>query len=281
MQVFERIEALKAYLKAERQKGKIIGFVPTMGALHAGHLSLLNILKPKADIIVSSVFVNPAQFNDASDLANYPRVLEKDRQMLEQQGCDVLFCPSEQEMYPQSSRLTMDFGQLERVMEGQYRPGHFNGVALVVSKLFHIVEPDLAVFGQKDLQQFLVIQQLCRDLFFNVELICAPIVREADGLAMSSRNRRLSAEKRPLATVFYKALTFAKEQLLSGQSVESVQSNIQNFCAAQQEIELEYFQIADSEDLNPVADIREHEQVSLCIAGYLDGIRLIDNIFLF
>jgi pantoate--beta-alanine ligase len=281
MQVFDDISALRDYLKAQRSQGKIIGFVPTMGALHEGHLSLVELLKPKVDLVVCSVYVNPAQFNDPEDLAKYPRVVAQDRLMLESQGCDLLFTPTDAQMYPQKPFTNFDFGHLERVMEGQYRPGHFNGVGLVVSKLFHIVEPDLAVFGQKDLQQFLIIQQMTKDLSFNVELICAPIIREADGLAMSSRNRRISAQMRPLAPVFYKALTLAKEKLLSGQSVTAVQQEVREFCQATEAAKLEYFEIVDSQNLKPVEDIQDHQQVSLCIAGYLDGIRLIDNIFLF
>lgn len=276
MELFESPLALLNYLKKERNSGKSIGFVPTMGALHDGHISLIQASNGENDLTVASIFVNPLQFNNKKDLELYPRNLEKDLEMLEKAGCNVVFFPSATEIYKDLPVLKLNFGKLEEVMEGQFRPGHFNGVAIVVSKLFHFVGPDKAYFGQKDLQQVCIIRQLVKDLSFPLTLVCCPILREKDGLAMSSRNTRLSSQNRPVASKIYEALQLAKKTLLS-EGIENTQKNVRNFLNQYKELELEYFEIADSETLEPVLNVKEHKQIALCIAVYLDGVRLIDN----
>lgn len=279
MHVFHTISSLKLFLSSQRLLGKSIGFVPTMGALHEGHLSLIRSAKNATDIAVCSIFVNPTQFNNSHDLAVYPRTLEADCALLEQADCDVVFAPNAEEMYPQLPNMTFDFGDLERVMEGAFRPGHFNGVGIVVSKLFHLVQPDKAFFGQKDLQQCAIVNRLVKDLSFDLEFIVCPTQREADGLAMSSRNRNLSPEQRSLAPILYKALQKGKELLNKGQSSVQVKHTIEESIGHIQGIELEYFEIADKDNLNPIEQLVPN-QTALCIAAYLGKTRLIDNILL-
>jgi pantoate--beta-alanine ligase len=223
--------------------------------------------------------VNPTQFNNPNDLIHYPRTISADRLLLEGADCDVLFLPDDQVMYPSKPRLKFDFGYLETVMEGKYRPGHFNGVAIVVSKLLHMVDPDAAYFGQKDLQQFAVIRQLAGDLSFPVQLVCCPVMREKDGLAMSSRNMRLTPDQRAVAPVLYRTLQLAHEWAMQ-MPVDAVQHAVAAHLANTPEIQLEYFEIVDSDSLQTVQDITLHQKVSLCIAAYLGSVRLIDNIFL-
>src|SRR5688500_4628457 len=196
MEIFKQIAPLQAYLKHLKLSGKSVGLVPTMGALHAGHISLINASKAENDVTVGSIFVNPIQFNNQNDLLKYPRTLNKDIELLEEAGCNVLFSPENTEMYPERSTVTLDFGPLDKIMEGEFRPGHFSGVALVVSKLFNIVKPDHAYFGQKDWQQFAIIQKLTEELNFDVSLRSIATLRESDGLALSSRNLRLDSEQR-------------------------------------------------------------------------------------
>jgi pantoate--beta-alanine ligase len=213
MLIFNTISEIQHYLKTQQRAGKKIGFVPTMGALHAGHISLIERAKTENDLVVCSIFVNPTQFNNPDDLKKYPRTLELDCKLLLSSGCDVVFAPSAEEMYPNLPHLRIDFGTFETVMEGKFRPGHFSGVGIVVSKLFNIVKPVKAYFGQKDLQQVAVIRRMVEELSFDLEIIPCPTWRETDGLAMSSRNSRLSAEARTLAPQIYKALNLAKAKL--------------------------------------------------------------------
>ena len=204
MQIFYSINTLQDYLKNQRRKGKSLGFVPTMGALHRGHLSLIEASKAENDLTICSIFVNPTQFNNPQDLAVYPRTLQADCEMLESVKCDVVFAPNAHDMYLTLPNLKFDFGDLERVLEGKFRPGHFNGVGIVVSKLFNIIQPDSAYFGQKDLQQCAIINRLVKDLSYNLKLNICPTQRETDGLAMSSRNRNLTPEQRKNAPEIYK-----------------------------------------------------------------------------
>ena len=208
MVIFKEIEPLKAFLDNKRGRDLSIGLVPTMGALHPGHLELVKASKKVNSLAVCSIFVNPTQFNNPSDLEKYPRSLDKDIELLNSVGCDVLFFPDKKEMYQKPSTIKFDFGQLDKVLEGEFRPGHFSGVALVVSKLFNIVNPTRAYFGQKDFQQFKIINRLVEELHFNIELICFPTLREADGLAMSSRNLRLTDDQRKTALIFFKSVPF-------------------------------------------------------------------------
>jgi pantoate--beta-alanine ligase len=227
MYVFTDIVSLQTHLRIRKEDGKKIGLVPTMGALHPGHLSLIHRAKQECETVVCSIYVNPTQFNNKNDLAKYPRTLESDRLLLEEANCDVAFIPDDTIMYPQPVNLIFNFGYLETVMEGKYRKGHFNGVGVVVSKLFHIINPDIAYFGQKDLQQFSIIRQLVSDLSFNILLICCPIMREADGLAMSSRNARLNTTQRAIAPVLHQTLQHARSWLKSNKPVWQVKQAVE------------------------------------------------------
>lgn len=279
MQVFHTIKSLQVFLNSERLAGKSVGIVPTMGALHNGHLSLIEASKKQNKLTVCSIFVNPTQFNNAQDLAVYPRTLEADCQMLESAGCDAVFAPSVEEMYPQLPNLKFDFGDLERVMEGQFRPGHFNGVGIVVSKLFNIVQPNNAYFGQKDLQQCAVINRLVKDLSFSLTLNICPTQRESDGLAMSSRNRNLSIEQRNLAPEIYKSLQQACDLLRNKKSGEEAKQFVTEYLSKIGGIDLEYFEISDFETLQPINQLLEGK-TALCIAAFMGKTRLIDNVII-
>lgn len=255
-----------------------IGFVPTMGALHAGHLSLINTAKAENDITICSIYVNPAQFNNPNDLAAYPVHLEKDTELLMAAGCDVLFCPAHSEMYPHQNNIRFDFGTLDKVLEGEFRPGHFSGVALVVSKLFNIVAPDRAYFGQKDFQQLKIVEKLVSDLNFNLSVRSVPIVREADGLAMSSRNARLTREQRSIATVFYESLKLAQQKIKQGEPMPEIVTAIRAFCESKTGVMLEYLTLADHNlSLIPSPTLGS----VLLIAGYIGEVRLIDNLIVY
>lgn len=280
MVIFNEIAPLKAFLKEKKQAGKSIGLVPTMGALHAGHLSIIDVSRRDNDVTVCSIYVNPTQFNNANDLRLYPRTLDKDTKSLEKVECDVLFYPNNSEMYKAPSLLKFDFAHLDKVMEGQFRPGHFSGVALVVSKLFNIVEPDNAYFGQKDWQQFTVISQLAEELKFNLQLHSIPTLRETDGLAMSSRNLRLDDAQRQSAIFFYTALNAAKKAFQDGQSVAEVKSMIESFASSHDGVRLEYFEVADSKNLNVLENVKAANRPIMCIAGFVGDVRLIDNMFI-
>jgi pantoate--beta-alanine ligase len=277
MKVFHHITPLRDYLREQRMAGKSIGFVPTMGALHAGHASLIETSRKANDLTVCSIFVNPIQFNNIEDLAKYPRTLDTDCALLEPAGCDVVFAPTAEEMYPEKALLKFDFGDLERVMEGAFRPGHFNGVGIVVSKLFNIVQPDRTYFGQKDLQQVAVVRRMMIDLGFQIELHPCPTLREADGLAMSSRNRNLLPENRPVASLIFKTLTQAQEKILVGETIETVKTFVSQAFAAEPKFNLEYFEISNTYTLQPVESKQPEGQNALCIAAFLGKVRLIDN----
>ena len=280
MQIFKEIAPLKAFLVEKRRMGQTVGFVPTMGALHEGHLSLIQASRNDNEITVSSIFVNPAQFNNPSDLEKYPRTPDTDIAMMEKVGCDALFFPDTRVMYEGESTLRFDFGNLEQVMEGKFRPGHFSGVALVVSKLFHIVEPDYAYFGQKDWQQFAIIRQLVRELKFNVQLKNVPTLREPDGLAMSSRNMRLTSTQRKKAAVLNQALVQASAMLIDGSTIDKVKMHVQHMLDNDREIKLEYFEVANSENLKLLNRVEDSVPIILCIAAFVGEVRLIDNMFL-
>lgn len=280
MQIFREIAPLKAFLVEKRRMGQTIGFVPTMGALHQGHLSLIHASKNENSITACSIFVNPAQFNNPADLHKYPRTPDTDAAMLEKAGCDILFFPDTKDLYETENILRFDFGHLDKVMEGAFRPGHFSGVALVVAKLFNIVEPDHAYFGQKDWQQFTIVHQLVRELKFDVKLNCVATMREADGLAMSTRNIRLTPDQRKNAIVLHQALTQACTMLTAGSAIVKVKAIVQQMVAHHPEIKLEYFEVADSENLKLLNSVDESPKPILCIAAFVGEVRLIDNMFL-
>lgn len=278
MLIFNTISEIQHYLKTQQRAGKKIGFVPTMGALHAGHISLIERAKTENDLVVCSIFVNPTQFNKPEDLKKYPRTLELDCNLLLSAGCDVVFAPSAEEMYPNLPHLRIDFGTFETVMEGKFRPGHFSGVGIVVSKLFNIVKPVKAYFGQKDLQQVAVIRRMVEELSFDLEIIPCPTWRETDGLAMSSRNSRLSAEARTLAPQIYKALNLAKDKLQNGKSLVEMQAAVKEHFINFPAFELEYFEAVNFDTLQPIDAKIADAKTALCVAAFLDGVRLIDNI---
>jgi pantoate--beta-alanine ligase len=276
MLIFQKISTLRLYLNEQRRKGLSIGFVPTMGALHQGHLSLLETAQKESDCTVCSIFVNPNQFNNPDDLLKYPRMIEKDVNLLKN-NCDVLFYPSEKEMYPQQVVLTFDFKHLDQIMEGASRQGHFSGVATVVSKLLHFVEPDIAFFGQKDLQQCFIIQQLVKDLSFFTTIRVCPTIRETDGLAMSSRNVRLNDIDRKNATNLYQNLKIAQNliQKQENNPLEVKKIILQNFQELEKiNIRLDYFEIVDMEDFKILSDLPIHGTfIAICIAAYVRDIR--------
>lgn len=277
MHRFDTIASLRQYLQSIRSD-QTIGFVPTMGALHEGHTTLIEKAKRENTVVVSSIFVNPAQFNNSDDLAHYPRTLEEDCQKLEVVGCDTVFAPSVDEMYPKSPTLRLNFGELETVMEGAFRPGHFNGVGIVVAKLFNIIQPNRAYFGQKDLQQVAVIRRLIRDLTFPVELIRCPTVREADGLAMSSRNRNLTPAEREQAPTLFKVLTLAHELLIEGHSTAQAKAAVTGVFNSNPNFRLEYVEIVNADTLQIAHEVLAPGQTAICLAAHLGKVRLIDNL---
>ncbi|ACT95758.1 pantoate--beta-alanine ligase [Dyadobacter fermentans] len=278
MEVFTSVKSLRQYLDQQLLQQKTVGLVPTMGALHEGHISLIEAARKDTDIVVCSVFVNPTQFNNPEDLAKYPRTFEADRAMLENAGCSAVFAPSVEEMYPEQPVVKMNFGALETVMEGASRPGHFNGVGIVVSKLFNIVRPHRAYFGQKDLQQVSVVRQLVSDLAFGLELIVCPTVREKDGLAMSSRNTRLDATERAIAPHIYRILAGAGEELNAGRKVSEVVSWAKSEFGKIKEFTLDYFEVINLKTLLPIEKTGPAGSNAICVATLLGPVRLIDNI---
>jgi len=279
MEVYHSIADTRQWLACERSMGKSIGFVPTMGALHQGHLDLVKRACRGNDLAGCSIFVNPIQFNNSEDLIKYPHTLEQDLQLLEKTGCHLVFAPSVEEMYPEPVTKKYDFGALERVMEGEHRPGHFNGVAVVVKKFFDIFQPDRAYFGEKDFQQLRIIQSLVRMENIPVEIIPCPTIREADGLAMSSRNRRLSADERAVAPAIYQTLLRARE--LAKNTPVAELKRISTVRLESKGFRVDYFELADLESLQAITDWEETPGVIACVAAFLGSVRLIDNMILF
>lgn len=278
MQVFHTKNELSFYLNEARQKGLTIGFVPTMGTLHQGHLSLINYSIANTDITVASIFVNPTQFNNPDDLENYPRDIEKDLRMLKEISCPVVFVPSENEIYPEKDIRVFDFDGIDSVMEGEHRPGHFNGVAQVVSKLFDAVKPHKAFFGQKDFQQVAIIKKMVEKLSYPIEIIACPIIRESDGLAMSSRNQRLSNAHRDEAPLIFKVLKESFEKSKSIKSAALIKDWVCKEINKSPLFEVEYFDIVDELSLQPIEQIRDNNSHIGCIAVWAGKVRLIDNI---
>ncbi|HRY31440.1 MAG TPA: pantoate--beta-alanine ligase [Bacteroidales bacterium] len=260
-------------------RGKTTGFVPTMGALHEGHLALVRQALCENETVVCSIFVNPVQFNNPDDLEKYPRTLAEDVRMLEQAGCHVLFHPGVPEMYPEPPDEKYDFGLLEQVMEGSFRPGHFNGVAIVVKRLFDLVKPDRAYFGEKDYQQLLIVKALVKMCHMPVEIVPCPTVREADGLAMSSRNRRLSPGHRRLAPVIRQSLISLKasrDRIPLEQAIQQAADRID----AVPDFRVEYLEVADAVSLKPAKHWDAFPSLVCCTAVWAGDVRLIDNILI-
>lgn len=277
MTVVTTKKELDSYIESFKKEGKTIGFVPTMGALHSGHLSLVKESKKLSDITVVSIFVNPTQFNDAEDLKRYPRTLDKDVKLLESVGADVIFAPSVEEIYPEPDTRVFDFGYIESVMEGAKRPGHFNGVGQVVSRLFDIVKPHKAFFGMKDFQQVAIIKNMVRQLKYNIEIVACPIIREEDGLAMSSRNMLLEDEHRKNAPHIYATLKKACN-LAVQMSVSDLKKWVVKEINTNPLLEVDYVEFVDDTTLEIIENWDKKEAVVACVAVYAGKIRLIDNI---
>lgn len=275
MKLFYTGQDVRNATQGQRQQSSV-GLVPTMGALHQGHLELVKAARAENDLVVCSIFVNPTQFNNPDDLSAYPRTLEADCRLLESVGCDIVFAPSVEEMYPYPLDLSLNFGTLETVMEGAFRPGHFNGVGIVVSKFFNLIQPHRAYFGQKDLQQTAIIKSLIRNLSYPIELRICPTVRESDGLAMSSRNVRLTPEERSIAPTIYRILNECKTALLEGTPVEVALKNARDAFSQQPAFRLEYIELVDADTLKPLNETGRAN--ALCVAVHLGNVRLIDNI---
>jgi len=281
MNVFKKEKELQSYLKEIKAAGKKIGLVPTMGALHQGHISLFKNAKKENAIVVGSLFVNRIQFNNPDDFTHYPKDHEKDIRFLKKmQVCDVLFIPEEAEMYKDIETINPELHHLNEVMEARFRPGHFEGVARIVYKLFDLVKPNIAYFGQKDLQQFKVIEKVVTQYNLPINLQLCPTIREDDGLAMSSRNTRIKPEDRPLAAKIYRALNYAGDLLNFGDSVEQTKKKVADFISKFKPLELEYFEIADEETLYPLSSVEGKKSFALFIVVYLGAVRLIDNVII-
>lgn len=252
--------------------------MPTMGALHLGHLSLINRAKQENNLVICSIFINPTQFNNQDDFDKYPRNYDTDIEELKQAGCDVLFLPEVEEMYPENIFMKINFGTLEQVMEGKFRKGHFNGVATIVSKLFHYSIPNKAYFGLKDLQQVTVIKQLVSALSFQTEIVACETLRETNGLAMSSRNKRLSENGKEIAASLYKSLKIAQEEVNTTKNPQQAKDTSEKYLKTHEGIELEYLEIAETKELSSVNNVTTGDEVAICLAAYVENVRLIDNI---
>jgi len=277
MIVYRTITDLSGHLHSLKSEGKTIGLVPTMGALHQGHMSLVEKANAENDIVAVSIFVNPTQFNDPSDLEQYPRTLDQDLDQLQKLEADLVFVPSVLEMYPEEDKQQFDLDGLDRVMEGKHREGHFNGVAQIVSKLFLLFHPQRAYFGQKDYQQLVIIRKLVEILNLDINIVPCPIVRENDGLAMSSRNSRLSKEERKLTPFIYETLVQASEEAKSLTPSQVKEWVFQQF-EKQGTMHLEYFEIVEDKGLKPVIGWEEEVNKVACLAVLLGSVRLIDNL---
>ncbi len=275
MVLIENIEKLKEVLFRVKSNGKSISLVPTMGALHQGHLSLIEKAKHESQVVVVTIFVNPTQFNNAEDLEKYPRTLEKDLELI-QEYTDIVFAPSVEEMFPTPPSEKYNFGSLEKVMEGASRPGHFNGVGIIVKRFFDLIKPDKAYFGEKDFQQLAIIKDLVKQNNIEITIVPCPTVREENGLAMSSRNQRLTAEQRDRASQVYQILLQSQKMNTAG--IQEICTFVKSEIAKMEDIELDYFQIVDDTTLEEVEQFENHPGVVGCVAFFIGNVRLIDNI---
>ena len=277
MKIVRTVNELKSAVGALKAEGRSVGFVPTMGALHDGHISLINRARADNDIVVASVFVNPTQFNNPDDLRTYPRTEEADCARLGDAGVDIAFLPSVEEMYPEPDTRVFKLGPVAEVMEGAMRPGHFNGVAQVVSRLFAMVGPDRAYFGERDFQQIAVIRRMVELEGFDIDIVACPIKREADGLALSSRNVRLTPHQRDIAPNIHRILEESRDYYLV-LSVDEVRRKVIDAVNAYPEMEVEYYDIVNADDMQPINEWSQCADAVGCITVYLGDVRLIDNI---
>lgn len=280
MFIFKQPADIRAYLERERQQDKKCGFVPTMGALHQGHLSLVNRAKEENELVVCSIYVNPTQFNDPKDFERYPKTLEKDIYMLEKASCDVLFLPDTAQLYPpgETDEEKYDLGELEYMLEGKFRPGHFQGVCQVVQRLINIVMPEQLYLGQKDFQQCMVIKKLLTLMGMHTNLVICPIIRETNGLAMSSRNMRLSADERNKAAGIYAALSYIDQHIQPG-PLRNILDKAVHILSAHG-LRSEYIEIATVADMKPLTEWDGDTEIVALIAAYMRDVRLIDNMIL-
>jgi pantoate--beta-alanine ligase len=275
--VFENITSVRQWVTSQKLRGKVIGFVPTMGALHPGHISLISRAKEECDLVVMSIFVNPTQFNNPDDLLKYPRTFERDLELLDGSGCDVVFFPSIKEMYPVPEKHHWDFGVLSNSLEGHFRPGHFDGVLTIVKKFFEIVRPDKAYFGEKDFQQLSLIKAMTAFEELPVEIVSCQIIRENDGLAMSSRNMRLSPEERIKARGLSKAL-FSMAERKQEHTPKELKAFGEFLVLREGEVILEYLEIVDTVTFIPLESWQDSKAPIVLLAAYVGSIRLIDNL---
>ncbi|WET71431.1 pantoate--beta-alanine ligase [Sphingobacterium sp.] len=281
MEIFKTKASLQAYLQEARSTGQKIALIPTMGALHEGHLSLLNYAKPISDIRVCSIFVNPTQFNDPKDLEKYPRPIENDIRLLESVDCDILFLPSVDEMYPDKNEAWhLDLGELDQIWEGEKRPGHFQGVTQVVYKLFTLVQPDIACFGQKDFQQVMVIKRMIAMKDLAIQLAICPIIRDQDGLALSSRNARLSEAGKRTALALSRSLQYVKDHIHDPIPLAEIKDRALKILTDTDELSVEYFALCESSTLKEVNHIDFSKQHVALVTAWVEGVRLIDNMIL-
>lgn len=280
MEIFKTKAKLKAFLKPLKESGKKIALVPTMGALHNGHISLIKLAQQYADVIICSIFVNPTQFTDPKDLEKYPRPIEHDLAMLQNAGCTGVLMPNVEEMYPvgENDHWHIDLGKAEFLLEGEFRKGHYQGVTQIVKKLFDAVEPDVAMFGQKDFQQVLMIGNMVKYFDLPIQIVTCPIIREDDGLAMSSRNIHLSAEDRKHSLVLNKSLQFVMEHF-NEYSINELEAKAKAFYENIEGVELDYFTIANGRTLEPAAS-KEEENLVVLVAAKVGSTRLIDNMII-
>jgi len=279
MNIYTSVDAMRTASRAAHPNGQRLGFVPTMGALHQGHLALVRAAKAQSDVVAASIFVNPLQFGPKEDLNKYPRNFERDRKLLETEGVAILFAPSVDEMYPEKAIAYVNVEGLSDRLDSKSRPGHFRGVTTVVSKLFHIVEPDLAFFGQKDAAQVAIIRRMVRDLNVPVEIVVCPIVREPDGLAMSSRNAYLDVQQRKSARVLHRSLLYVQKLFQQGErDAGRLLAAGKEVFSQEPSVRADYFEIVNPETLEPVAEITQRTLVAA--AGFVGNTRLIDNILL-
>ncbi|QQT30254.1 MULTISPECIES: pantoate--beta-alanine ligase [Sphingobacterium] len=281
MEIFKTKASLQAYLQEARSTGQKIALIPTMGALHEGHLSLLNYAKPISDIRVCSIFVNPTQFNDPKDLEKYPRPIENDIRLLESVDCDILFLPSVDEMYPDKNEAWhLDLGELDQIWEGEKRPGHFQGVTQVVYKLFTLVQPDIACFGQKDFQQVMVIKRMIAMKDLAIQLAICPIIRDQDGLALSSRNARLSEAGKRTALALSRSLQYVKDHIHDPIPLAEIKDKALQILTDTDGLSVEYFALCESSTLKEVNHIDFSKQHVALVTAWVEGVRLIDNMIL-
>ena len=281
MQIITSIKDMQHLADSLRLAGKRIGFVPTMGALHAGHMSLIDRIRACCDSIVLSIFVNPTQFGPTEDFASYPRDTEKDIEMASRHGCDAVFLPDEKELYPEGFQTTVDVGKLTQGLEGEFRPTHFRGVTTVVTKLFNIVKPHVAAFGQKDAQQAMIVRRMTIDLNLDIQIVVSPTVRDLDGLALSSRNARLSPEDRTEALAISRALVHAQMRYGEGvRDAELLQREVEQLITHTGRIQVDYVRLLRTDDFAPVSALDDNSPVLIAVAARVGNIRLIDNMIL-